>query len=74
MKLTCEEMILKETMEASQYRDGGSASDYNKVTFNSSSSSLYESKLKGNKDIVIGSGFEVEAEPGAEGIDLSLKL
>ncbi|CAK9327486.1 unnamed protein product [Citrullus colocynthis] len=66
----------QETMEASQHRDeGGCASDYYKVTFNSS---FYESNSnsKGNKDITIGSkaGAGAEAEAEAEGIDLNLKL
>lgn len=74
--MTCGEMLLKETMEALQHRDeGGSVSDYNKITFNSS---LYESnsksKSKGSIVASIGPEAKPEPEPEGEGIDLDLKL
>lgn len=67
------EIILKETMEVPQHRDGGCPSDYYKLNFNSS---LYESNsnTKGNREIAISSGAGAEAEAEAEGIDLNLKL
>lgn len=62
-------------MEAYSYhRDGGrSASDYSKLTYNSS---LYESnsKPKCNKEIAVGFAAETETEAEGDGVDLDLKL
>ncbi|KAG6573295.1 hypothetical protein SDJN03_27182, partial [Cucurbita argyrosperma subsp. sororia] len=68
----------QETMEASMHRDGGSASNYNKITFDTSNGSKMKSKSKGKEVNVIGSQAEPKPEPENEDerddIDLDLKL